>query len=339
MPANLDSGMFVREPAWHGEGLVVGDYPQNWDEARKLAGLDWEPVREPIFRRVPLLDRTGHPVIDPITDEPMYEYETVNGHELLGRSDRTDVTLDVCQSSYRIIPNATMGELIDVFAGSGAKINTAGSLYDGRKVWALVELDIAIKVAKDPSETLAYLALLNSHDGSSALQAIPTNVRVVCANTWHGAELDGARTGHAYSFRHTKNWRDRIDEAKKVINFGKHKTQLMIDELNALADIKVTARQREIFVCDFVPMPAAEIVSERVVNNIEPARQAVRDILASPTCDGIDNTVYGLVQAAGEYLDHVRAYRSPDSYVNRTLLTVEPLKLRAKKLALSASSQ
>jgi hypothetical protein len=45
----------------------------------------------------------------------------------------------------------------------------------------------------------------------------------------------------------------------------------------------------------------------------------------------------GLIQAAGEYLDHGRTYRSRDSYLGRTLIRPERLKVRAIKLAEAAA--
>jgi hypothetical protein len=56
-------------------------------------------------------------------------------------------------------------------------------------------------------------------------------------------------------------------------------------------------------------------------------------ILDGPTYEGIAHTAYGLVQAAGEYLDHVRRYRNCDSHITRTLLKPEPLKAKAVQLA------
>ena len=44
MPANIESMFSVRQMPWHREGTVLPDYPGSWEEARKLAGLDWEPV-------------------------------------------------------------------------------------------------------------------------------------------------------------------------------------------------------------------------------------------------------------------------------------------------------
>jgi hypothetical protein len=74
------------------------------------------------------------------------------------------------------------------------------------------------------------------------------------------------------------------------------------------------------------------MVTDRVARNIEHARQAVRGILASPTTEGIHGTAYELVQAAGEYLDHVRTARSWETRLGRTLMRPEPLKARALTL-------
>lgn len=43
MPANVESMFSVRQMPWHREGTILTDYPGDWNEARKLAGLDWNP--------------------------------------------------------------------------------------------------------------------------------------------------------------------------------------------------------------------------------------------------------------------------------------------------------
>jgi phage/plasmid-like protein (TIGR03299 family) len=328
MAAQYESGFQVRVPAWHRQGVVLDDYPGSWAEAAKAAGLDWEPVKTPVYdRELAGMGEDGQPV---------YTYAEVKSKTFIKRSDSMAL-LDVAGAGYHIIPNSAMGEIVEALVGEGAKYSTAGSLQGGRKVWALAEVAEPIRVKGDPSETLQYCALLNSHDGTAALQAVATSVRIVCMNTWKAAELDGSRHGHAYSFRHTSGWRERLDEAKQLIHFGRAEAALVAEELNALVDVKVTARQMECFVQDFVPMPVGQIVSDQVVTNVEVARQALRDIMASPTCLGINGTAYGLLQAAGEYLDHVRTVKTYSSYVNRTLLSTEKMKFRAKNLALAAA--
>ena len=99
-----------------------------------------------------------------------------------------------------------------------------------------------------------------------------------------------------------------------------------------LLGIPVNAVQREQFITRFIPSPPETMITDRVARNIETARAAVRGILDSPTEVGIDGTAYGLVQAAGEYLDHVRKARTWETRLNRTLIRPEPMKARALSL-------
>jgi hypothetical protein len=49
MPANVESMFSVRQMPWHQEGIILGDYPGTWAEARVLAGLDWDPVTTDVY--------------------------------------------------------------------------------------------------------------------------------------------------------------------------------------------------------------------------------------------------------------------------------------------------
>jgi hypothetical protein len=79
-------------------------------------------------------------------------------------------------------------------------------------------------------------------------------------------------------------------------------------------------------------MPPQGLVTDRVARNVEEARQALRLIFESKTTEQVAGTAYGLMQAAGEYLDHVRNARSWETRLNRTLIRPEPLKHRALSL-------
>jgi hypothetical protein len=99
-----------------------------------------------------------------------------------------------------------------------------------------------------------------------------------------------------------------------------------------LLGVRVTPRQRELFVTEFIPMPPEGLVTDRVARNVEEARKALRLLFESQTTEQLAGTAYGLVQAAGEYLDHVRTARSWETKLNRTLIRPEPLKHRALAL-------
>lgn len=111
-----------------------------------------------------------------------------------------------------------------------------------------------------------------------------------------------------------------------------------MEELRALLDVPVTAKHRELFVVQFIPAPPETLISDRVMKNVEDARQAVRNILASVTCEGIADSAYGLVEAAVEYCDHERNARSQGTRFKRSMLRIEPFKAQAKRLALEVAA-
>ena len=343
MPANIDSMMSVREMPWHREGQVLEDYPGSWEEARKFAGLEWDPYEAPVFVQTgyeepaPALGPDSEPLPSFTSftaeagpyEEPVYEQ--LDEWKAVLRSDNKRI-LAVTRDSRALITNGAMGEIIEaVLDMPGVKYETAGSLDEGRAVWCLAYLDEPIVLPGDKSVTLPYLAVTNRHvDGGVPLRA--TAVRIVCANTFREAELEGERTGATYTFRHTRNWRDRIEDARNAVTGARSEIAEYTEMATHLLGIKVTHEQRELFVKAFVPSPPETMISDRVARNVEEARAAVRGILNGETTDGISYTAYGLVQAAGEYLDHIRRSNSWESKLNRTLLRPEPAKHQALKI-------
>lgn len=331
MAHQFDSGMFHREPAWHRLGNVVEDYPGSWDEARKLAGIEWDPISEPIYALAGV-DGDGNP-----------RYEKIEGYYSVNRSDRTpgeaNRVMSVQQDSYTLIDNGEVGQILEAVLDTSPKLHyeTAGALAEGNMIWALVRLDEPFQIKGDFSATMPYVALTNRHDATGGCNLSATSVRIVCANTWKAQEMEAAHTGLTFSFRHVKSWKERIEDARQAITGARKEFREYEKLATELIGFKVTARQRELFVTEFVPLPAAQIVSDRVVNNVEQARQSIRLILESETTKPVADTAYGLVQAAGEYLDHVRKYRSSDTLLGRQLLKPQALKTRATNLAVQAS--
>jgi phage/plasmid-like protein (TIGR03299 family) len=321
MPAYFDYGFSVREPMWHGEGLVLDAYPADWDEARKLAGLEWEPVPAPVFVAGP------HSGIGNVK---------VDGFQAVARSDNGQV-LSVPSSGYSVINHADMGEIIDsvLDADGNVKFETAGSCREGRQVWALAHLDEPWQVPGDESVHLPFLSLLNSHDGSAACKLVFTQVRVVCWNTFQAASADGDRTGQQFTFRHTGNTAEKIQAAKEALAALRSEAEETRQMFTQLAQTPVLEAQIASFTELFLPSPrdVGEQCSDRVHANVMAARGAFQTLHdASPTMDGIRGSAYGLFQASTEYLDHVRQFRTRDTYMGRTLLSPERLKAKSLKL-------
>jgi phage/plasmid-like protein (TIGR03299 family) len=347
MPASIVSAFTVNEPAWWDEnGEHDHDrYPASIAEARAWAGQEWEPVEVPGYQRIVLsADQSSgfafddHDEVVDLGDGKRAIYRPIPNEKRVIRSD-TQQHLATMHNSWELIGMGEMWGIIEaVVAGeSNLQCETGGVINDSKQAWALARLDEPWSPPGDPSLIYPYIAFLNAFDGSAAAKAVNTSVRVVCANTYGMADAEGARSGRQFTFRHTKNVHNRIEQAKLALKGFRKDTQDWIELAEQLALLKVTPERTELYVREFIPSPPDGIVSDRVVKNVEEARQAIRNILASKTCEGIRGSAWGLVQASGEYLDHVRTSRSWETKLRRTILTPESLKAKAVSLALSVA--
>lgn len=325
MPDYFDTGFTVRERSWHGKELLLAEHPENWDDARMAAGLMWEPAAQPIYRMV-------------VADDGTESYEAI-GHKLIVRDD-TQAELGVVSSGFELISHAEMGQIMEVFLDQpNVKFDTAGSVREGRQVYATVLLDEPYAISGDvdgfgdPVLTLPYFALLNSHDGTGACKGLFTQVRVVCANTVQAASADGDRHGAQFALRHTSGVKERIDEARNIVAAARIEAARWKKIAEQLVAVSVTDEQQLQFLNEFIPEPPAGIVSDRVRANIATDRERFMLVLnESATNAAMSHTGLGLVNAAVEYLDHVRGFRNRETYMGRQILTAEPLKAKAVKL-------
>jgi phage/plasmid-like protein (TIGR03299 family) len=307
MPALFDQGFFVREPAWHGQGVVLDDYPSR-DEAMRLAGHDWDVVTGPVF------DGNG---------------AEIQGFTLHKRSDN-GFALHVARESFERIPNAMAYEVAEVLFDQGFQYETGITLANGRICAITLKLDQPFHVGGDNSVILPYGCLSWRHDGNGSLKARTGTIRQVCANTVSASEAQGAKLGTDFTFRHTKNVKERIADAKLAMAGLKDDIDAYKRMAEELAAQPVTPAQRDLFVSAIVGDRDYRVskgvdVSARVKTNVETERAKVLGLfMADPAKTTIPEdhalTAYGLFLAGTEYFDHLRPYREQGSYVKRTLL-------------------
>lgn len=321
----FDSGFCVRERSWHGKELLLAEHPENWDDARLAAGLMWEPTTEPLFRAV-------------TADDGSTSYEAI-GHKVVVRDD-TKAQLGVVSATHELITHGEMGKIVEDFLGqTNVKIDTLLSMKGGAQVATTILLDEPYSITGDvdgfgdPVLTLPYFVLLNSHDGTGACKGLYTQVRVVCANTYQAADMDGNRTGAQFSLRHTSGVKERLDDAREIVKGARAEALRWRALAEQLVAITVTDEQQMQFLSEFIPEPPAGVTSDRVKANIERDRARFMHTLNnSMTNSAMSHTGLGLVNAAVEYLDHVRGFQSTDTYLGRQILKAEPLKAKAVRL-------
>ncbi len=145
--------------AWHGLGVEIPDGLTAVAGFEQI-GLDW---------RTKLMDL--HTIY---TDEQGKKRQfKVHSHKLHVRED-TMTELAVVGAGYKPIQNTELAEFADhlTTVDRGVTLETAGSLYNGKIIFALVRLSKDINVT-DADVLNQYVLIRNSHNGSSAFQRVP----------------------------------------------------------------------------------------------------------------------------------------------------------------------
>lgn len=339
MPAYFNYGFSVREVPWHGLGSVPDEYPGR-EEAIILAGHDYSVVSAPLFARL------GS------ADDPRY-IQLDGWRQLIAQSNgerRNPVhgnLLHVAKDSYAVIQNTVAYDFCEALLDQGFLYETGVTLKDGALCALTLRLDEPFQITGDDSAVLPYVSLSWAHDGSAALRGRSTNIRVVCANTESASEAQGKRLGTDFSIRHTQNWRDRLEDARKAIAGTRADSEAWREEMEALAAVYVTRQQRELFahavvldhrgkvaaVDRFQADVAKGAYSARVQTNVETAKAAVLDLFGGPTIPEAHRfTGYGLHLAGVEYLDHIRRANDEATRLGRSLLNAEPKKAQLGSL-------
>jgi len=310
----FDSGMFVRKPAWHNLGNVIGDWPGSFEEARKQAGLTWEVETKEIF------------------DE---ESNVIPGWQRIIRND-TGANLSIEKNSYAVIGNSEFGNLIDYVLGgridgtSNLKYETLISLDGGRQIIATMYLDEPIHVKNDPSETYPYLVFISRHDGQGGLKLGPTAVRVVCANTQAIAERQMDSNKTSFTIRHTSNWATKTEEARDHIQASLDAFKHWERMAQEFASQNATDYMLEDFMDQWLPYSTD--MKQRVRENVTERRAQLRKLYEGPTCAGISGTKWGILQAAIEMCDHTNRAQTTETRISRTLARLESPKREAHRI-------
>lgn len=324
-----DSMFSVREMPWHRLGHVLTEYPTR-AEAQKMVH-DWEPVSQPLYRRIPGVDEHGN-----LTTA----FEEVEGYVAQERSDN-GALIATTSATYTTVTNNDLwdvAEAIQDVPEGDVLYETGGSLQGGKKVWLMLRLAEPLVIPGDPNgATVPFYMLQNNHDGLGSFRGSATQVRAVCANTIRAADIDAQTRGTEFVFSHTKNVGERVEEAREALAGWRESIEAYQQIAALMLAAKVTKKGEREFLERFIPAPPSFMTSDRVKANIEDARAQVMAVYNSVTCEGITGTAWGLMQAASEYSEHVRKANSEESRFRRALLDNNRILTSAKVFALEAA--
>lgn len=336
MPHGITSSdhMFsVRRMPWHGLGVVLDDYPRSIDDALEKAGLGWKVTHGDV-----LVVKTPE-WTDDFGTKHAPELVPAKGFKANLRED-TGQVLGIVSHEYEVVDNRDAFRFLDALIGSELHFETAGSLWGGRRVWVLARRPEYIELGGDPSATYIYVA--NSHDGSMAVTAAVTPIRIVCANTL-GSALRQAEHGvnaqRTFRFRHTGNLQAKFAEARRVLGMTidyEQQFKVLADRL-ARAPISERAFEqrvlRHLWVIDEDTGKLARANRERAIEHVLAVfrgRGSVGD-----TTGNSPASKWVAFNAIAEHLDYGRRYTTRTNQVQRSFEDTS-LKQRALELVAAA---
>lgn len=285
MPANVETMFYTRKKPWHGLGTMVMEAPSS-GEALALAGLDWEVVQKP------LVTGDGIPV-------PGFKANV---------RDTDDHVLGVVTDRYKVVQNKDAFAFTDELLGEGITYETAGALQGGRRTWVLAKLPQRYIISGD--EITPYLVFMNSHDGTGAIKAAMTPIRVVCQNTLNLALSTAKRS---WSTNHVGDIRGKLEDARDTLLYaGQYMAELgkAIDSMNRQ---KLSDRKVYEYIDALFPLldKATDMQKKNILRMKEDLKARYYD---APDLQHIGKNAYRFVNAVSDFATHAKPLRERGNY-------------------------
>lgn len=159
----VETMAYAGETPWHGLGTPVRSdlTPQQMLEK---AGLDWTVEKIPSY----ITTATGEQI--------------ATGDSALVRSSDNSILSNV-SGDWNPVQNTTAFEFFNDFVMAGdMEMHTAGSLREGRNVWALAKVKESFEILGG-DKVESYLLFSNPHEYGKCVDIRFTPIRVVCNNT------------------------------------------------------------------------------------------------------------------------------------------------------------
>lgn len=271
------------KPAWHELGQLVTD-AQTWEQAQKLAHLDYEILSEPL--------RT--------------DYQILTDWKAQVRSDTLE-TVGIVGADFENVQPSEAFQFVDaLIENNEAHYVSAGALGKGERMWVLARVPNAdIAIGDDAHQT--FLMFAQGFDGSLSLTTKLTSVRVVCQNTLEAAL--GRDGNFALRIKHTKNAHDRLERAGQMLQGVVQNAKTLEEKLRKLA-MRRLKREQMTAILDRVFPKNENTDNQGRRNNV------LSDVLALyESNDGNAfpeqrGTAYNLLNAITNYTDHERASKA-----------------------------
>ncbi|UMO76194.1 hypothetical protein SEA_TOMAS_258 [Streptomyces phage Tomas] len=279
-----------KDPAWHMLGTVF-DGELTTSEMLDVSHLsNWGVYLEALARK-------GR------TKKNMFEVMRTNPFD--GELD----SLGIVAERYKVVQNEELFAFGDGILAGGGTWETAGSIKDGTQVFGSLKIGREIKVGDDDVTNL-YLLVNTSHDGSTAVQASVTPVRVVCQNTLNFALRNGVK--QQFKMRHTQTIEGRMAAAREALNISFAYADEFEKEMNELFKVSCTKDQFDKIIGELYARPEKDVKGSMV--KWETKRDLLMGIFTDTgdgpkTTQSLAGTMAGALNALTERIDWYRMPR------------------------------
>jgi phage/plasmid-like protein (TIGR03299 family) len=215
----VENMAYAQETPWHGLGVTLeeGDL-YDWPRTCTKAGLDWGVELAPL-QTTDTQAAVEHKAVRRVTDGRM---------------------LAVVGPRFTPLQNRDAFAWFQPFLDAGeASLHTAGSLYQGRRIWVLAKVGRAPLEIVPGDDVERFLLLSNGHDGGHAVRVGFTPTRVVCANTLAAAV--GDKASRLIRVAHVSSVRAHLDNVREVMNLANQRFEAAAEQYRRLARRGVNA--------------------------------------------------------------------------------------------------
>jgi len=286
------SMFYVGEKPWHGLGVKL-DNPATAEQALKYAkldfGVDITPAKFNIGRK------------QLIVPDKYVTYRT-----------DTNAGLGVVGKGYKPLQNTDAFKFFDTLVGEGEAIyETAGVLFDGRRVWIAAKLPNSITLKGDDIID-QYCILSNSHDGSSSVSAFMSPIRVVCNNTLSAAL---SSTKNKVNVRHTTNVAKNVEMAHELLGLQNVTTKALQEAYDVLQNKQINKK----FIEEFMEKLYPRKEETKGVTNGDRIKEAITEAFETSPGSNLRSskgTAFGLYNGVTYYSNHAKVYSGANQRLN-----------------------
>lgn len=320
MVAAVETMAYANQVPWHGLGKPVND-DLTPKQMCKQADIAWRIDKVPLY-----FDKNG--TMTEIKDK----------FALVRSTDKS--VLSVVGTHWKVIQNEEAIDFFKKFVKSGKmKMETAGSLRDGRYVWALARITSDFKLGKS-DEIHSYLLLCIPHVLGKAFVIQFTPIRVVCWNTLSfalGTNLKGNES--AFRMPHSVEFNDKVRAAAEAaLGLATEQTVVFKEAAQLLSKKKAKLEEVNEYFCEvlkFDPKKAEKKKDGEVkVPRALPKIQEALTYAPGQNLNTAEGTWWGALNAVTYVVDHELGRDRSAALSSAWLGQKAALKRRALDLAL-----